>query len=82
MSHLFPATDIGTRASSVAAAAILGALFPQGETKMAPTTMTVTMANEMRHGVPSTQLSDPCPMEDKGEGDEEEGRSCCCLRRW
>ncbi len=70
VSHLFPAVDIGITASSVAAAVVLGAIVPQVETKMASTTMTMAMKNEMHHDAPSTLPSDPCPREGKGKGNE------------
>ncbi len=65
-----PAMDIGITALSVAAAIILDAVIPRVETKMASTKTTMATTNETRHSVPSTPLSDPCPREDKGKGDE------------
>jgi hypothetical protein len=82
VSHLFPAADIGVTASSVAVAIVLGAVIPQVETKMVPSTMTVTTTNEMCHGMPSTLPSDPCPREGKGKGDEGKGGGHRRRRRW
>jgi hypothetical protein len=75
VSHLFPAADIGMMALSVAVAIVLGAVFPQVETKMAPTTATTGTTNERHHGAPSTPQSDPHPREGKGKGNEGEGGS-------
>ncbi len=82
VSHLFLAADISVTALSVATAVVPGAVVLQVETKMAPTTTTVTMANEMRHGVPSTPPSDPRPREAGGDEDENKGDSRCCGRLW
>ncbi len=79
VSHLFLAADIG--ASSDAAAIVLGAVVPRVETKMAPTTITVTTMNET-HSAPSTLPSNPCQREGKGGGDEDKGGGHCCGRRW
>jgi hypothetical protein len=57
--HLSPAADVSMTASSVAVANIVGAVVPQVETKMAPTTMTVATTNETCHGAPSTLPSNP-----------------------
>ncbi len=74
-----PGADIGVTALSVAAAVVLGAIIQQVETKMAPTTTVVT-TNEMRHGMPSTLPSNPCPREGEGKGDEGKGGDCHCGR--
>ncbi len=59
VSHLFPAADIGVTALPVTVAVVLGAIVPQVESKMAPTTMTVATMNETCHGALSTPPSDP-----------------------
>jgi hypothetical protein len=82
MSHLFLAMDIGIMASSVAAAIVLSAVVPQVETKMASTMTTMAMMNEMRHGVPSTPPSYPCPRENKGKGNKGKGGGRRCRRWW
>jgi hypothetical protein len=82
VSHLFPATDIGMMALSVTAAVVFGAVLQQVETKMAPTTMTVVMTNEMHHSAPYTLPSNPCPRESKGKGNEGKGGGHHRGRRW
>ncbi len=82
VSHPFPAGDIGITASSVAGAVVLGAVIPQVETKMVPTTTTMTTTNETRHGAPSTPPSNPCPREGKGKGNEGESGRHCRGRQW
>jgi hypothetical protein len=82
VSHLFPAADIGVMALSVAAAAVLGAVVLQVETKMAPMMTTLATKNEMHHGAPSTLPSYPHPREGKGKGNEGKGGSHCCGRQW
>ncbi len=82
VSCLFPAVDIGVTTLSVATVVILGAVVPRVETKMAPMMTIMATRNEMRHGAPSTLLSNPCPREDKGKGDEGEDGGHCRGRQW
>jgi hypothetical protein len=82
VSHLFPATDIGVTALSVTTAVVLGAIVLQVETKMTPTTTTMTTMNEKHYGVPSTLPSNPCPKEGEGKGNEDKGGGFCCGRWW
>ncbi len=63
-------------------AVVLGAVVPQVETKMVPTTMTVATTNETRNGMPSTLLSNPCWREGEFEGNEGEGGRRHHGRRW
>ncbi len=81
VSHLFLAMYIGITASSVAATIVLRAVVSRVETKMVSTTTTVAIMNEMRHGTPSSLLSDPCLREGEGKGEEgkDDGQH---RRRW
>jgi hypothetical protein len=82
MSHLFLVAYIGVMASSATLAVALGTVVTRVETKMAPMTTTMSTTNEMRHGAPSTPLSDPLPKEGKGKGEEGEGGGHHCGRQW